>query len=244
MATNKKLNQDTLAQLIKEAFTEMKLNLNEDASGNIEKTIKPLEVEMNKNDKTGDSTKALVYKSSDKTEEKSGKPSPEIPLEVEMNKNAEEKGSDEGASTAVAVEAGATKKVNGHTSGQAKAKFESKKGNPDGKFSTPFEEKAKDNMKKLDKLTDETTKTYVEAGSAKDGHTVTAGQHEAKISDKAPVSDKYKRIAQGIEIGTDIKESYTKTELVSFIKEQAKKLVKKQMIEEQIAKLNSELKNI
>lgn len=230
-----KLNRKSLASIIKEVFAEIETT-KKTVSENIEKTVETTEVKMNANDKLGDSKKALVYKNTEKKEEKAG----EAVVDVKMNQMGKDLGSDEKAHTAVSVEAGAAKKEKGPTTGLANAKFETKTENPSVGVSDPFKEKAVDKMNTMDKLTDEETKTYVEAGAAESGHAVTAGLHKAKVHEKAPVTKDKEPIAKGIEI----KESYTKSELIKFIKEEAVKLAKKQLIEEELAKLKNQLSTL
>jgi len=157
-----------------------------------------------------------------------------------MNQQPSKGGSDEKAATAVAVKAGAEKGGKGVTAGQHAANFDSKTDGPKKSVSTPFTDKASDKMNAEDKVVDEGTKTYVEAGAEKGGTDVTAGQHKAGWKEDAPKSDNDKRIASGIQL----KETYTKSELQSFIISEAKKLAKKQMLEQELKKLKDEIANL
>jgi len=219
----------------------------------------PIEQDMNQNDGLGDSDKALVFKNTDKTENKGGKAPKTAPADVKMNANAKEKGSDEKAATAVAVKAGAEKGGKGVTAGQAKANFESKDGNPKKEVSAPFVEKGEEKMNTMDALTDEETKTYVEAGAEKGGKGVTAGQHKAVVKEKAPATKTETPIAKGIETDNGnsnqegkakdapkvaLKESYTRKELIETVKREAAKIAKKTMLEEQLKRIDDELSKL
>lgn len=242
-----KMSQEKLVSLIKEAAESIKAALNE---GDIEKVGDPVDgVKLNKNDGTGDKDAALVHKSKDKTEYKKG-PAKTVksgttdegdPVDdVKMNQQPSKGGSDEKASTAVGVKAGSAKGGSGVTAGQAKANFTSKTDGPKKSVSDPFVENGKENMNEMDKLVDDGTKTFVEAGSEKGGTDVTAGQHNANFKEAAPKSDNDKRIADAIQL----KESYTKTELVQFIQEQARLLAKKTMLESELKKIKNDISNL
>lgn len=233
-----KITKDELFEMIQAEAAQVRKELNEANSKPVTSVGDPTEVEMNANDKLGDSDKAVTYKDTEKTTQKKGDAT--ATKDVKMNSNDNKQGSDEKAATAVKVKAGAEKKGDGPTTGLHKANFESKTENPKKEVSDPFVEKAEEKMNSMDKENDEGTKTFVDAGTPKGGHTVTAGQHKAVVKEKAPVVKDKEPIAKGIEI----KENYTKSELLAFIKEEATKLAKKEMLSEELARLNKELENL
>ena len=221
----------------------------------------PLEAKMNQNDKLGDSDKAVVYKGKGKEETKKGKAPITVAGDVKMNAEAKEEGSDKKAATAVSVKAGSEKSKTGTSAGQKTANFESKKENPKKEVSKPFIEKASEKQNTLDKLTDETTKTYVEAGAKKTGSGVTAGQHKATEKEKAPVVKDKEAIAKGIQTDMgnsnndgsaklnaapklELKESYSKKDLINKIRTEAVKIAKKTMLEAKLKQIDEELKNL
>ncbi len=242
-----KITSEMLLSLIKEEAEKIKQEIFQE--GDVTKVGEPLDVKLNKNDGTEDKDAALVHKSKSKTEYKkgpatvvkSGNTSEGDPVEdVKLNQQPSKGGSDEKAATAVKVKAGAEKGGKGVTAGQAKANFESKSEGPKKSVSDPFVENGKENMNEMDKLIDDGTKTFVEAGAEKGGTDVTAGQHKAGWKESAPKSDNDKRIATGIQL----KESYTKTELRDMIIAEAKKIASKQILEQELIRLKEELKNI
>lgn len=184
----------------------------------VTKVSDSFDVKMNANDKLGDSDKALVSKTIGKSEEKVGKK----PEEVKMNSEKKE-GSDKSASTAVEVKSGVEEKGNKVTAGKAKTNFTSKTGNPKIAVSEPFDEKATEKINTMDKEGEkDAPKTFVDAGAVKGGNTVTAGQHKTVVKEKAPIIKDKEPIAKGIEI----KEGYTKDELIKFIQSEARKIAK------------------
>lgn len=239
-----KITSKMLMDLIQEEAQIIKAELF--SEGDITKVGEPTEVKMNKNDGTEDKDAALVLKSKDKTEYKkgpakvvkSGNTDEGDPVEdVDLNQQPSKGGSDEKAATAVGVKAGAEKGGKGATAGQHKANFESKSEGPKKSVSDPFVENGKEKMNEMDKLVDDGTKTYVETGAEKGGTDVTAGQHKAGWKESAPKSDNDKRIASGIQL----KETYSKEELRNLIISEAKKLAKKQLLEQEIEKLKNEM---
>lgn len=248
-----KITKQELFEMIKkEALEIKKAVLNE----NVEKVDDPLEVNMNKHDSlssASDSDKALTYKNTKKKEEKAG-PSKEDggdydKADEKMNSQDNDQGHDEEIATAVEVEAGAEKsgeKTNPHIEGQAKGKFTSKTEGPKKDASGPFDAETFDGkMNKEDKDIDEGAKTYVDAGEKKGGNTHTSGQAKAKPFEEAPEVKDKEPIAMGVEInGSNIAESYTKSEFAKFITEEAKKLIKKEQLQEQLKKVDSELKDL
>lgn len=228
-----------LLDIIKEEAETIKKELQE---GDLTKVGDPVEdVKLNVNDGTGDKDQALVHKSKSSTEyKKGGKEKGEAPLDVKLNQQPSKGGSDEKAATAVGVKAGSEKGGNDVTTGQHKANFESKTDGPKNSVSDPFTKKASEKMNAEDKVVDEGTKTYVEAGAEEGGGDVTAGKHKSNWKENAPKSDKDKRIADAIQL----KEKYTKSELQSFIISEAKKLARKQMLVQELAKLKEESKNL
>lgn len=244
-----KLSKKEFIELVKEEALKIKEEiLNEE----IESVGDPFEVEMNKNDEVENSDKALAYKDTTKKVEKTGS----TEIEVKMNSQDDDQGHDEEIAAAVEVEAGSKKSGDGHIAGQAKGNFTSKTDNPKKEASQPFDDETFDGkMNKEDKLVDEKAKTYVDAGSEKGGSTHTTGQAEANVHERAPEVKDNDPIAAGIEIkGSNIKESYNKTELMNFIKEEAIKLIeseeraqknisKKKELEEELKKINDELSN-
>lgn len=246
-----KISSKMFLDLIKEEALKIKQELEQELNeGDITKVGDPVEdVKLNKNDGTGDKDAALVHKSKSKTEYKKG-PAKTVksgttdegdPVEdVDLNQQPSKGGSDEKAATAVGVKAGAAKGGNDVTTGQHKANFESKTDGPKDSVSDPFTKKASEKMNTNDKVVDEGTKTFVEAGAEKGGTDVTAGQHKAGWKESAPKSDNDKRIADGIQL----KETYSKTELAQLIMSEAKKLAKKQMLEQELQKLKSQIANL
>ena len=221
-----KLSKQELIDMIRQEADVIKKRLIEESEA-VSSTKKVYDVDMNKNDELGHSEKALVFKNKTKKTEKEGEKSPE----VKMNSNQNKLGSDTNSAVIVKVDAGAKKGGSDVTSGQAKANFTSKKDIQDTSASAPFDDRVGElEMNSEDKLVDEETKTYVSAGEAKGGKDHTAGQHKAQVHDKLPKKDAEEptdRIADGIEIdGSNIKlkESYTKSELKSFILSEAKKV--------------------
>jgi hypothetical protein len=237
-----KINKKQLFDMIQEEAAKLRkeLELNEASEKAFTSAGNPTDLEMNKNDKEGDSDKALTYKDTKKKEEKAGEAKSVAPADVEMNANDDEGGSDEKAATAVSVKAGAAKKGNGPTTGLHKANFESKTENPSKESSEPFVEKAEEKMNSMDKENDEGTKTFVEAGAETKGKGPTTGMHKVNVKEKAPAVKDKEPIAKGIEM----KESYKKSELISFIKTEAHKLAKKEMLEEELKRLNGELNSL
>jgi hypothetical protein len=241
-----KLSKKELIEMIREEAKAIKgAMINE--SDAVEDTVEALDVDMNQNDGLGDSEKALTYKDKSKKVEKAG---PTV-TEPKMNAQDNDQGSDEDAAVAVKVDAGAKKGGSDHTAGQAKANFTSKKKIQDTSASGPFDDRVSDShemeMNKEDKLVDEKAKTYVSAGGAKGGKTHTAGQHKAEVHERIPekeVEEKEDRIAKGIEIdgsNIDLKESYTKDELKSFIMSEAVKAVANHIDNEKKSARKSEL---
>lgn len=236
-----KITPEMFYSLIKEEAETIKQELmQEDAA--ITKVGDPVEdVKLNKNDGLGDSNKALVYKDKSGKKEKSGTPEKgEYPMDVDLNQQPSKQGSDEKAATAVGVKAGAEKGGKGVTAGQHKANFESKSDGPKDSVSDPFTKKASQEMNANDKVVDEGTKTYIEAGSEKGGTDVTAGQHNTTWKESAPKSDNDKRIASGIQL----KETYTKKELAEFVLTEAKKLARKQILEQELINLKNQISNL
>lgn len=233
-----KISKEMLSSFIQDAANRIKQELKEE----YEKVGDPIDVKLNQNDGLGD-TEAKNYtkpgkeaKNLPKDFEKEGDPVED----VKMNQEPSKEGSDEKIATAVEVEAGAEKGGSDVTAGQHKANFKSKTDGPKDSVSDPFTKKASDKMNKEDKVVDEGTKTFVEAGAEKGGSDVTAGQSKANWKEAAPKSDKDDRIAKGIQL----KESYTSTELKQFIQEEAKKLAKKQMLQLEMQKLKEQISKI
>jgi hypothetical protein len=262
MATIKKLSTEQFRNLVLEKTRALKKKMLEEEA--IKALEDPLEVDMNANDGTEDSDKALVFKNKDNTKTKKGKESSDDPMKVKVEAEGE-KGSDEKAAAAVKVEAGAEKGGKGPTDGQKKANFTAKKDGPKDSVSGPFTEKGEKEMNTMDKLTDEETKTYVEASGTISGDGPTAGQNKASVKEKAPNADqKEERIAKGIETGMGegnkdgeadknatnvkpnitLKESYTKKELIETIKREAAKIARKKMLQEELKRIDEELKNL
>lgn len=235
-----KISKDDLIKFIQSEALKLKNQLNEE----FEKVGQAHEMKMDHEAKPSDKDQALVMKTKTKTEYKKGPGTQadpyegnEMPLDVEMTEAG--KASDDDIKTAVFVKAGSPKGGNDVTSGQAKANFQSKTNGPKKEVSKPYLEKGKDKMNTLDKENYKGgAKTYVEAGSEDKSKTVTAGQHEAKFSEKAPKSDKDERIAHGIEL----KENYTKEELKNLIINESKKLAKKIILRKELKKLQNDLK--
>jgi len=236
-----KISKKELLNLIKEEATKLKEQ--------IEKTVDTLDVDMTQFDSLKSSShneKALVYKDTKKKEEKAGPQTKEFggydEKAVEsINSQDKEHGSDEKSATAVKVDAGKVKGESGPTTGQHTAKFTAKKDNPKMEASQPFDAKKFDGKMNIeDKLTDKEVKTFVEPGTKIGGKGHTSGQAKAMPKEKAPVVKDKAPIANGVEIEgsnvggkkaeTVIKESYTKTELINFIKEEAKKIAEKDML--------------
>lgn len=192
----------------------------------------PLEVDMNKmSDKLGNSDgdslvaikeKGGFVKKSAAPEKQENIEETEESLEVEMNELDEDQGHDEEISAAVKVDAASSTKNGESTKGQHNADFDSKKGNPSTASSEPFEErKDKVDMNSQDKAVDDGAKVFAEAGSEMNNGAST-GQHKATFSEKAKnEKETAERIAKGIQLPEGFK---NKSELLSFINEEAKKL--------------------
>lgn len=230
-----KITQKELFEMIKKEALKIKQEV---FNEQIEKVQNTLDVDMTKFDSeksSSDTDKALVFKDTKKKEEKSGPQNKELggydEKAVEsINSQDKDQGHDKKIAAAVEVKAGKIKGGDGHSAGQAEGKFTSKKDNPKKEVSQPFNEKTFDGkMNTEDKEVDKDTKTFVEAGSKKGGNSHTAGQSNAVVKEKAPKSEDKAPIATGVEIkGSNIKENYTKKELVEFIKKEAKKLILKE----------------
>lgn len=226
--------------MIQEEAAKLRKGLNEASDKAVTSAGEPTEVKMNQNDKVGDSDKALTYKDASKKEQKSGEAKAVAPADVKLNANDKKGGSDEKAATAVKVKAGAEKGGNGPTTGLHKANFESKSENPSKESSDPFKEKGEEKMNTMDKENDGGTKTYVEAGAESGGKGPTTGMHKVNVKEKAPVVKDKEPIAKGIEM----KESYKKSELIELIRTEAHKLAKKEMLAEELKRLNGELESL
>src|SRR3990172_3169914 len=96
-----------------------------------------------------------------------------------------------------------------------------------------------------------------------DQKAVTAGQAKAVVKEKAPVVKDEAPIMKGIEtdqgnsnqdgepkdapkeaLQVELKESYTRKELIETVRREARKMAKKSMLEEELKKINEELKNL
>ena len=236
METRKISNKELMA-MITEAAEKIKIELNEE----IKKVGDPVsDVKLNKNDKTGDSNKAIVLETKSETKTKTGSIKPGNPLDVKMNAQPSKEGSDEKIAAAVEVKAGAEKGGKDATAGQHKANFTSKNSGPKKEVSEPFLEKTSGKMNAEDKIVDKETKTFVEAGAEKSGTNVTSGQHKATWKESAPKSDKDGRIATAIQL----KESYTKKELMDFIISEAKIRARKEVLSEQLKQIQEKINEI
>jgi hypothetical protein len=237
---NQKISKEELVKFIQEEALKLKNQLNEE----FEKVGQAHEVKMDRVAKPSDKDQALVMKTTEKTQYKKGPGTEADPYEgdqmtteVEMTETG--KPSDDDIKTAVYVKAGSKKGGNDVTTGQAKANFDSKTDGPKKEVSKPFVEKGKDKMNTMDKENYKGgSKTYVEAGAEDKSKNVTAGQHKANFSEKAPKSDKDERIAHGIEL----KENYTKEELKNLIISESQKLAKKIILKKELSKLQRDLK--
>lgn len=230
---------------LRAALQETANSLRKELAEEFKKIGDPVDgVKMNKNDGTGDSDKALVFKDKTSKEEKSGKKSTDDPIDIKLNSEPSKGGSDEKVATAVSVKAGAEKGGKGVTAGQHKANFDSKTSGPKTSTGEPFDKKAKESMNEMDKEVDEGTKTYVEAGSEKGGTTVDAGKHDANWKESAPKSDNDKRIASGIQLSEQLKEKYTPAELRAYIISEGRKLAKKNMLEAELLKIKQQMDNL
>lgn len=241
------ITKEELFKMIKEEASKLKQETLKESEA-VSASVNVYDVDMNSHDELGDSDKALAYKDPSKKVEKEGEPA-KMP---KMNQKDSDQGSDEKAAVAVKVDAGAKKGGVGHTTGQAKANFTSKKDVQSAKASGPFDDRVENlKMNSEDKLVDKEAKTYVSAGAEKGGSTHTAGQAKAEVHERMPEKDAEEpteRIAAGIEIdgsNIDLKESYTKSELKSFILSEAKKAAKnhieKQAKDKKMAELEKEL---
>jgi hypothetical protein len=268
MANITKITAEEFKKMVLAEARKIKVSLQEEDSTKVKSVGDPIDQKMNKNDGLEDSDKALVMKNTKTTETKKGTAPAVAPADVKMNTEAKTKGSDEKAATAVSVKAGAEKGGKGVTAGQAKANFESKKDNPKTTVSAPFVEKNKEAMNTMDGLTDEETKTYVEAGAEKGGKGVTAGQAKAVVKEKAPAVKDEEPIIKGIQtdqgnsnqdgtadkkaenqavtesVKVKLKESYTRKELIETVKREALKLAKKSLLEGELKKINDELSRL
>lgn len=149
----------------------------------------------------------------------------EDPMNVDMNSEAKNGTEDTGAQ--VSVKAGEAKGSDGPTAGQASAKMEEKSSAaPSVKAGDPFVEKPKDGMNKMDDEGTEGTKTYVEAGDGSVGEQpTTVGQKKPAFDESAPKSEEKDRIADAIQMKEGMKFK-NKSELMDFIKEEAKRISK------------------
>ena len=232
---NKKITSQQLKEFVKKKALEMKEQLSEE----FKNAGQAHEVKMNHDTKASDKGEALVKKTKTETKFKKGPAEKgEMTTDVDVNEQPSGEGSDEKIATAVEVEAGAAKSKEGPTKGQATAKFDSKKNGPKKEVSDPFVENGTEGkMNSMDKDDKSGAKTYVEAGTKDSSTSVTAGQHDAKFSERVPKSDKDERVAQGIQL----KESYTKKELYDFILNESTKLGKKIILKQEIEKLKKEI---
>jgi hypothetical protein len=265
MANIKKITADDFKKMVLAEAKKITETLKEEESSKKVKSVgNPLDQKMNKNDGLGDSDKALVMKNTKTTETKKGKAPATAPADVKMNANANEKGSDTKAATAISVKAGSEKGGKGATAGQHNANFDSKKENPKKEVSAPFVETNKDEMNTMDKNIDDVgAKTYVEAGSEKGGKGATAGQAKAVVKEKAPVVKDNAPIIKGIEtdqgnsnhdgkpkdapkeaLKVNLKENYTRKELVETVRREAHKLAKKSFLEDELKKINEEISKL
>ncbi len=263
MANIKKITAEDFKKMVLAEARKIKQSLQEEETTKVKSLGNPIDQKMNKNDGLEDSDKALVFKNTKNTESKKGKAPSTAPADVKMNSEAKSQGSDSKAATAVSVKAGAEKGGKGPTAGQAKANFESKSENPSKGVSKPYSEKGEKEMNTMDGLTDETAKVYVEAGAEKGGKGVTAGQAKAVVKEKAPVVKDEAPITKGIEtdqgnsnaegkpkdapkeaLKVQLKESYTRKELIETVRKEAAKLAKKSMLEEELKKINDQLSKL
>lgn len=237
---NQKISKKQLIEMIQSEALKLKRQLTE----KYESAGQAHEIEMGHEAKPSDKDQALVMKSKEKSQYKKGPGETAVPyteggemsIDVEMTETG--KPSDDDVKTAVFVKAGSKKGGNDATTGQAKANFDSKTDGPKGDVSKPFMEKGKEKMNTMDKENYKGgSKTYVEAGAENKSNNVTAGQHKANFSEKAPKSDKDERIAHGIEL----KENYTKEELKNLIITESQKLAKKIILKKELDKLRREL---
>lgn len=195
-----------------------------------------LDVEMNQNDKKGDSdvkpgTALVATKEKGGFEKKSDAPGAaenidieEEAVEIKMNQNDKEGGSDEKVAAAVKVDAAGSTKKGDSIEGMHNADFESKEKNPSTDSSKPFDEKKeKVEMNTMDKAKDDGAKTFVAAGTdMSNGHS--KGQAKANWSEEAKnEKEKAEAIAKAIQLPEGFK---NKKELINFINEEAKKLSK------------------
>ena len=237
---NQKISKEELIKFIQTEAIKLKQQLSE----KFEKVGQAHEMKMGHEANPSDKDQALVMKTKEKSQYKKGPGSGAAPYEgntlptdVEMIETG--KPSDDDVKTAVFVKAGAKKGGNDVTTGQAKANFDSKTDGPKKDASKPYLEKGKDKMNTMDKENYKGgSKAFVEAGAEDKSTTVTAGQHKANFSEKAPKSDKDERIAHGIEL----KENYTKEELKNLIVSESQKLAKKIILKKELDKLKKELK--
>jgi hypothetical protein len=225
-----KISKQELIDMIRTEAKSIKSAMIQESEA-VSDSVNVYDVDMNANDELGDSDKALTYKDPSKKVEKEGE-NEKMP---KMNSKDSVEGSDKKAAVAVKVDAGAKKGGDSHTKGQAKANFTSKKDVQGTDASGPFDERVEGlEMNSEDKLVDEKAKTYVSAGEEKKGSSHTAGQAKAEVHERMPEEDAEEpteRIAAGIEIDgsnieKELKESYTKKELKTFILSEAKKAVK------------------
>lgn len=222
------ITKEELINMIKEEALKLKQKTIQESEA-VSASVNVYDVDMNSNDELGDSDKALAYKDPSKKVEKAGETA-KLP---KMNQKDGNEGSDKKAAVAVKVDAGSKKGGDSHTAGQAKANFTSKKDIQKEAPSAPFDDRVNDlKMNSEDKIVDKEAKTYVSAGAEKSGKTHTAGQAKAEVHERMPEKEAEEPtdpIAVGIEIdgsNVDLKESYTKSELKSFILSEANKAAK------------------
>lgn len=191
----------------------------------------PLSVDMNKMTNPGNSTGDALVMAKEKGGfvKKSAEPKAaeniedtEEPLEIDMNEMDGDQGHDEQIAAAVKVDAASSTKKGASVEGMKNANFDSKDKNPSTASSAPFEEREENvKMNSQDKADNGGAKTYVEPG-AELHRGASTGQHKANFSEKAQnEKETAERIAQGIQLPESFK---NKSELLSFINEEAKKI--------------------
>lgn len=103
----------------------------------------------------------------------------------------------------------------------------------------------------------------VKAGAEKGGKGVTAGQAKAVVKEKAPIVKDEAPITKGIEteqgnsnhegkpkdapkeaLKVQLKENYTRKELIETVRREAQKLARKSMLEEQLKRIDEELSKL
>jgi hypothetical protein len=152
-------------------------------------------------------------------------------IDVKMNSQESDHGHDEEIAAAVEVEAANGTHSGEFTKGMSKSNFDSKSGMNDSTNENGGDDKGVDateaEMNQMDKEIDEGTKTFVEAGAEMKNAGASTGQADAKFSEEAKNEKADEPIATAIQLPENFSEkSWTKSDLMSLIKEEATRVSK------------------